>query len=147
MHTCAGKKAAIKAAAEKRAADGDNSDDEEEEEDDDEHHTGGANPFAALADLKGAVHAAPFIPHKYVQLVIGCGMCLISFCLNCHKVKWALSASLTERQCRCHIPSQHVRMLVHACLSLPRNSVAVLQVQGVSSGGLGSISGVQGILH
>ncbi|KAL3152107.1 hypothetical protein ABBQ32_001211 [Trebouxia sp. C0010 RCD-2024] len=59
----AGKKAAIKAAAEKHAADGENSD-EEEGEDDDEHQTSGANPIAALADLKGAVHAAPFVPHK-----------------------------------------------------------------------------------
>ena len=58
----AGKKAAAKAAAEKRAADGDNSEEEEEEEGGDQ--PSGANPFAALADLKGAVHAAPFIPHK-----------------------------------------------------------------------------------
>ena len=61
MFGCAGKKAAAKAAAEKRATDGDNS---EEEEEDDGDQPGGANPFAALADLKGAVHAAPFIPHK-----------------------------------------------------------------------------------
>lgn len=60
VDTCAGKKAAMKAAAEKHAADGEDS----EEEEDDEHQPGGANPFAALADLKGAVHAAPFIPHK-----------------------------------------------------------------------------------
>lgn len=59
-----GKKAAAKAAAERRAAAGEDS---EEEEDDDDTQPQGANPFAALADLKGAVHAAPFIPHKYVQ--------------------------------------------------------------------------------
>lgn len=81
MCTCAGKKAAIKAAAEKHAADGENSD-EEEGEDDDEHQTSGANPIAALADLKGAVHAAPFVPHKYVQLDIRCGIWPISCCLK-----------------------------------------------------------------
>lgn len=58
---CAGKKAAAKAAAEKRAADGDNSEDEEEDTGD---QPGGANQFAALVDLKGAVNAAPFTPHK-----------------------------------------------------------------------------------
>ena len=57
----AGRKAAAKAAAARRAAAGEDS---EEEEDDDESQPQGANPFAALADLKGAVHAAPFIPHK-----------------------------------------------------------------------------------
>lgn len=60
LYPCPGKKAAAKAAAERRAADGDS----EEEEEDDEDQPGGANPFAALVDLQGAVNAAPFVPHK-----------------------------------------------------------------------------------
>jgi len=46
-------------------AGGDGEDDEEDEEDDDVQ-PGGSNPFAALADLKGAVNAAEFVPHRCV---------------------------------------------------------------------------------
>lgn len=56
MH-CTGKKAG------RRLAGGDGEEDEEDEEDDDVQ-PGGSNPFAALADLKGAVNAAEFVPHR-----------------------------------------------------------------------------------
>ncbi len=56
MH-CTGKKAG------RRLAGGHGEEDEEEEEDDD-GQPGGSNPFAALADLKGAVNAAEFAPHR-----------------------------------------------------------------------------------
>lgn len=56
MH-CTGRQAG------RRLAGGNGKEDEEDEEDDDAQ-PGGSNPFAALADLKGAVNAAEFVPHR-----------------------------------------------------------------------------------
>ncbi|KAL0040884.1 hypothetical protein WJX79_008605 [Trebouxia sp. C0005] len=50
----------------RRLAGGNGKEDEEDEEDDDAQ-PGGSNPFAALADLKGAVNAAEFVPHRLKQ--------------------------------------------------------------------------------
>ena len=54
---CTGKKAGRRLA-------GDNGEEDEEVEEDDDVEPGGSNPFAALADLKGAVNAAEFVPHR-----------------------------------------------------------------------------------
>ena len=56
-----GKKAAAKAAAEQRQGD---EEEEEEEEDEADGQPSGNNPFAALADLKGALSAPEFVPHR-----------------------------------------------------------------------------------
>lgn len=58
-----GKKAAAKAAAEQRQGE-EHEEDEEEEEDEADGQPGGNNPFAALADLKGALSAPEFVPHR-----------------------------------------------------------------------------------
>ena len=64
MPCSAGKKAAAKDAAEKRLAEGRGNEEDDDDDDEADAEPGGSNPFAALVELKDAVNAPVFVPHK-----------------------------------------------------------------------------------
>ena len=82
---CTGKKAG------RRLAGADGEENEEDEEDDDVE-PGGSNPFAALADLKGAVNAAEFVPHRCDCLSTAARLSTSALCIFGHGVPAILPA-------------------------------------------------------
>ncbi len=100
---CTGKKAG------KRLAGGDGEEDVEDEEDDDVQ-PGGSNPFAALADLKGAVNAAEFVPHRCDCFSTATFLSTAALCIFSHGVPAILPAPFWW------VPLSVSQSVVHALL-------------------------------